>query len=189
MDAAPMAIEAGHTYHYLYLAVHRAHKEAPEIWTVQECTRILTSIMAAKPFSWRVVGITEAALKKFSEFNFRYKSKAGLTRAHLVPRIVTVGTLLAPSEPFNESEFLKIWLQNDKTVLCALGENKTSLPDFIPFENADGELFSCHRVLAGWRHHRREQEFLKNLFERQPVARSAFRCAQSGLRALRIPGS
>ena len=122
IDAAQIKIEAGHTYHYLYSAVHRAHKEAPEIWTIQECTRIMTSIMAAKPFSWRVVGITEAALKKFSEFDFRYKSGAGITRAHLKPRIETVRTLLAPSEPLSEVEFLNI---NDTTVLCVSGENKT----------------------------------------------------------------
>ena len=97
IDAAQIKIEAGQTYHYLYSAVHRAHKEAPEIWTIQECTRIMTSIMAAKPFSWRVVGITEAALKKFSEFNFRYKSGAGITRAHLKPRIETVRTCWPPA--------------------------------------------------------------------------------------------
>ena len=168
IDVAQIKIEAGHTYHYLYSAVHRAHKEAPDVWTIQECTRIMTSIMAAKPFSWRVVGITESALKKFSEFNFRYKSGAGITRAHLKPRIETVRTLLAPSEPLSEVEFLNIWLQNDRTVLCVSGENKTTVPKFIAFENSDGELFSCHRVLAGWRHRRREQDHLRNLFDRGP---------------------
>ena len=88
-------------------------------------------------------------MKKFKELNFRYKSGIGITRAHLVPRIGTVRALLAPSEPLGESEFWKIWLHNDVTILCAAGENKASIPSFIPFENADGELFSCHRVLAG----------------------------------------
>lgn len=162
-----MKIEASHTYHALYLAVHRAHKEAPEIWTDHESNRILTSIMAAKPFSWRVVGITKAALIKFSELNFRYKSKMGITRAHLTARIMTVRKLLEPSEPFNESDFLNTWLQNDTTVFCASGENKASMPNYIEFENADGELFSCHRKLAGWHHRRREQDFLRTLFERQ----------------------
>lgn len=162
-----MKIEASHTYHALYLAVHRAHKEAPQIFTDHKCNRILTSIMAGKAFSWRVVGITEAALIKFSELKFRYKSKVGLTRAHLIPRIVTVRTLLAPGEPFTENNFVNIWLQNDKTVFCALGENKASISNFIPFENADGELFLCHGKLAGWHHRRREQDFLRTLFERQ----------------------
>ena len=159
-----MKIEAGHTYHYLYSAVHRAHKEAPEIWTVPECTRVLTSIMAAKAFSWRVVGITEAALKKFSEFDFRYRTGIGITRAHLKPRIETVRMVLAPREPLSENEFLDIWLSNDRTVLCVKGENKATVPEFIAFDNTTGELFSCHRVLAGWRHLRRERDYLRNLF-------------------------
>jgi hypothetical protein len=44
-------IEAAHTYHALYLAVHRARAAAPRIWTDHHCTRVLTSIMSAKPFS------------------------------------------------------------------------------------------------------------------------------------------
>ena len=112
----------------------------------------LTSIMAAKPFSWRVVGITKAALTRFSELDFRYRSGTGLTRAHLSPRIATVRSLLTPPEPLNESDFLNVWIQNDRTVLCGQGENKVSIPTFIEFENANGELFyliSWHG-LASW---------------------------------------
>jgi len=156
-------IEAGHTYHALYVAVYRAHQEAPHIWTDLACNRVLTSIMAAKPFSWRVVGITEAALMRFSELDFRYKSGTGLTRAHLSPRIATVRSLLAPPEPLNQNDFLNVWMQNDRTVLCAQGENKATIPTFIEFENANGELFSSHGM--GWRHGRRERDFLKALFE------------------------
>src|SRR4051812_30309347 len=100
-------IDANHTYHNLYVAVHRAHKEAPEVWTVPGCTRILTSIMAAKRFSWRVVGITQTALQRFSEIDFRYKSGLGFTRAHIVPRIEPVRALLVPSEPLSQGEFWK----------------------------------------------------------------------------------
>jgi hypothetical protein len=63
--AQSVTIEGAHTYHSLYLAVHAAHAEAPHIWTVSHCTRLLTSIMSAKPFAWHVVGVTKAALKKF----------------------------------------------------------------------------------------------------------------------------
>lgn len=42
------------------------------------CTRLLTSIMSSKPFSWRVVGITKEALKTLHELNYRYKSREGL---------------------------------------------------------------------------------------------------------------
>jgi hypothetical protein len=40
-DAASRRIEASHTYYELYLAVHRAHKQNPEIWTNEDCKRVL----------------------------------------------------------------------------------------------------------------------------------------------------
>ena len=157
-------IEAGHTYHGLYVAVHRAHKEAPGIWKIQDCTRILTAILAARSFSWHVVGITDAALKIFAEQQFRNKSRSGITRAHLKPRNETVRALFAKDEPLNESDFWRTWLEADKTVLCARGENKTPVPPYRDIENANCELFTSTPM--GWRHGRREQEYLQTLFER-----------------------
>jgi hypothetical protein len=154
-----------HSFHALYTAVHRAHKEVPAIWTDHECNRILTSVMAAKPFSWRVIGITAAALKTFAEMDFRYKSNLGLTRAHLRPRIETVRVLLATDEPLSEQKFIDTWLQNDRTILCARGENKASIPEYIQIDNEDGSLFSCEGRLAGWRHGMSERAFLRELFK------------------------
>src|SRR6516162_2393183 len=94
------------TLHNLYVAVHRAHKDVPAVWTDHECNRVLTAIMAAKRFSWCVVGITPNALLQFSKDGFQYKSKQGLTRAHLSPRIKTVRYLLARDNPFTEQEFI-----------------------------------------------------------------------------------
>ena len=50
------------TYHAFYMLIKKSHHELPNRFTPQECTRILTAVMAAKSFSWRVVGITPAAL-------------------------------------------------------------------------------------------------------------------------------
>lgn len=157
-------VEGAHTYHSLYLAVHAVHAEAPQIWTVSHCTRILTSIMSAKPFAWRVVGVTEAALKKFHELNYRYQSGHRLTRAHLRPRIETVRELLNRSEPMSESEFIEYWFAHDRTVLCAVGENKTTVPQYIDIENSDGLLFSSNRI--AWQHGKKERELLQTLYKR-----------------------
>ncbi len=161
-----MKKEESHALHALYAAVHRAHKTAPTVWTNQECNRVLTAIMAAKHFSWRVIGITPKALKHFSELGFRYKSKLSLTRAHIMPRIETVRSLLATDDPVPEQDFIDTWIKNDRTVLCASGENRAALPDYIPFENDDGRLFSCAGKLAGWHHKKQEVEFLKALFQK-----------------------
>src|SRR5258705_2304501 len=157
-----MTKEESRTLHALYAAVHRAHKDLPAVWTHHECNRILTAIMAAKPFSWRVVGITQKALRQFSELDFRYKGQLGFTRAHLVPRIETVRKILKTEEPFPEDEFLDIWLKNDRTVICSRGENKAALLGYIRFKNNDGALFSCAGKLAGWGHGKREREFLRD---------------------------
>jgi len=156
-------IKGVHTYYSLYLAVRDAHAEAPDVWTVDHCKRLLTSIMSAKPFAWRVVGVTQAALKKFHELDYRYRSKQGLTRAHLRPRIETVRELLDRSEPMSQDEFIEYWLTHDRTILCAQGENKVTVPDFIEFENRDGVLFSSNQV--AWRHGRAERDLLQRLYE------------------------
>lgn len=158
------SIEGAHTYHALYCAVHAAHTEAPHIWTVSHCTRILTSIMSAKPFAWHVVGVTEAALRKFHELNYRYEAGHGLTRAHLRPRIETVRELLNRSEPMSQDEFIGYWFAHDRTVLCARGENKAIVPKFIAIENRDGALFPSTRI--AWRHGTNERKLLQTLYER-----------------------
>jgi hypothetical protein len=156
-------IEAAHTYHALYLAVHSARRTAPHVWTDHHCTRLLTSIMSAKPFSWRVVGITEAALRKFHQLNYRYLSGHGLTRAHLRTRNSTVQELLKRDEPMSEREFIEYWLTHDRTVICAEGENKTIVPTFIEIENEGGFLFSSNSV--AWKHGKAERDLLKTLYE------------------------
>ena len=156
-------LESANTFHALYLAVRAAHAEAPQIWTDGHCTRVLTSIMSGKPFAWRVIGITEAALQKFHNLNYRYQSGSGITRAHLRERIVTVRELLSRREPMSANEFIEYWLANDSTVLCAVGENKAIVPRFIEIENHDGLLFSSN--LVGWRHGKTERDLPRSLFE------------------------
>jgi hypothetical protein len=160
--------EAGILYD-LYVALHRAHKQNPGFMTDQDVNAALTHIMARKRFSWRVIGITRKALMHFKELKFRYKSGEGLTRAHLVPRIVTVRSLFAPEQPVSQSEFIETWLKNDVTVICVRGENSVVVPEYIPIKNDNGTLFSCHRRLAGWTQKMPEQELLKSLFESLPA--------------------
>lgn len=155
------------TTYALYWALHQVHKKAPTVWTVQECTRVLTAIMAAKSYSWRVIGITPSALHEFAGADFRNKSGQGITRAHLRPRIETVRTLMLPPEPLSQEIFFDTWLANDTTVLCARGENRGAIPKYIPIDNEQGTLFSCHGKLAGWHHRKTEQDFLRALHRDQ----------------------
>jgi hypothetical protein len=159
------------TLHALYSALHQVHKQAPALWTLQECNRVLTAIMAAKTFSWRVIGITPSALHEFAAADFRSKGGQGITRAHLRPRIETVRALMLPPKPLSEDAFFDSWLANDSTILCARGENRETIPKYISIDNKQGTLFSCHGKLAGWHHRKVERDFLRALYDSHSKSR------------------
>ncbi len=148
-------------FHKIYLAVLEAHRESPSTFTHQECNRILSAMMAAKSFSWKVIGITEAALKRFEEINFKRTKGHGIVRAHILPRIDTVKKLIGRDSPFEPEEFMEFWIKRDQTVFCIKSENRQTIPDYLPISNENGKLFSCDGVLAGWHHKKAEREFLE----------------------------
>jgi hypothetical protein len=149
--------------HSVYVAIHRAHKIAPELFTRSHCTTIITALMGSQAWSWRVVGITHAALQAFMEHDFRHKSKQGITRAHLQPRIETAALLLAPEQPMSEADFIETLLRHDVTVLCARGENRASVPEYIAFANDDASLFVSKKI--AWRHTKKEEALLRRLHQ------------------------
>jgi hypothetical protein len=152
------------TIHSLYLAVHQAHQQAPEFWTLPACSRVLTAIMGGRAWSWRVVGITPKALKEFKEAKFKSLSGQGITRGHLRRRIDTAEELLSPGKPLSEKEFLEAWFRHDRTILCAKGENRQVIAEYIPIDNKYATLFSS-RSVVGFYHKAREQEILKKLHD------------------------
>lgn len=179
-----MNMEEASTTYAMYRALHQVHKMAPAVWTVQECTRVLTAIMAAKSSSWRVIGITPAALAAFAEAGFRSRSGQGITRAHLRPRIDTVRAAMQPRAPLTQKAFFDTWLTNDLTVLCAKGENRKTITNYIKIDNKGGTLFSCHRKLAGWHHRAAEQDFLRVLHDRQAKSRPVRTPSKDGKAAI-----
>ena len=59
--------------------------------------RMLGELFAVNPDAWRVVGITENALKVFAEHDFKRVSRMGINRSHLVERVQTYTTMLEGS--------------------------------------------------------------------------------------------
>ena len=101
------------------------------------------------------------ALSVFAEHDFRKPPGRGMVRAHITPRNQTARELMEMAAPLAEAEFFRFWLERDRTVLVAKGENTDPLPDYIPF-TAPAGLFSSAQ-LVGWRHGRAEREFLREL--------------------------
>ena len=152
--------------HQIYLALYEGHKADPGHWRPTEITRVLTAALAAQKFSWRVIGITPAALKKFAEMDFKYQSGCGITRAHLVNRQTTFMEMINRPDPMTFLDFANFHWERDKTVLSAKGENKNgSVPEYISIENEGFLLFNSYKQLAMWRHGKAEVEFLRSLYE------------------------
>jgi hypothetical protein len=149
-----------------YLAIFNAHKSDPVFFTLPQSNTELTTIMGGRHWSWHVIGITKAALEIYKECGFRYKSKQGLTRAHIKPRIETSKELLTADLPVSQEEFFEIWLNADKTIICGPGENRSRfVPEYIPLENNDYSLFKSHTV--GWKESAHlEGKLLRELYER-----------------------
>ena len=56
--------------------------------------KILSTLFSINPNSWRVVGITPAALEVFNMHNFKKVSKMGINRSHLIQRHTFYESLL-----------------------------------------------------------------------------------------------
>jgi hypothetical protein len=126
-----------------YVAIFNAYKSDPVFFTLPQSNTELTTVMGGRPWSWHVIGITKAALEIYKECGFRYKSKQGLTRAHIKPRIETSKKLLSPDIPISLEDFFEIWLEADKTIICGPGENKDGfVPEYIALLNDDYSLFN-----------------------------------------------
>ncbi len=153
-----------------YLAIFNAHKSDPIFFTLQQSNTELTTVMGGRHWSWHVIGITKAALEIYKECGYRYKSKQGLTRAHIKPRIETSKKLLTGDLPASQDEFFGIWLEADKTIICGPGENRRGfVPEYILLENNDYSLFKSHTV--GWKEFAHlEGKLLQDLYERHCIS-------------------
>ena len=153
--------------HRLYVANFEVLKEFPNSFDDNHATRMLTSLMGSRPWSWRVVGITPAALELFAENDFQ-KPVRKIQRGHRSARVDTARQLFNRPKPFELDEFFDIFLKRDETVLMATPENPARssrpFPKFIPIDLA-AEVFPC-ASLVGWTHRKQEVEFLRALHER-----------------------
>lgn len=147
-----------------YLSIFHAYKSDALFFTLTQSNTELTTVMGGRPWSWHVTGITEAALIRYKELEFKHVAKSGITRAHLIPRFVTTQKLLENSEPYSLDSFFSIWLEADKTVICGPGQNKKEFNfPYIKIDNDDYRLFNSKTI--GWKFRVDEEgTFLRSLY-------------------------
>lgn len=128
---------------------------------VQSKVVVLTHVLAACGNPWRVVGITEGALKIFQQNGFKTKSKIGVNRSHNQSRNETFKTML--DKTFKDcDEWWEFFWERDQTILATSSENLTGRLSKIHSIDEKLNLFKASGY--GWKHSKAEIEFLKQLY-------------------------
>jgi hypothetical protein len=149
----------------LYVSLFQARKKCPDDFKDGRITTIMTAIMGMENLGWRVTGITKEALQLLSEVDFdKSRLPRRLCRGHRVDRIQTARQLFDSKKPKLMNEFFGIFLENDRTVIMLNEQNRHSqqFPSYIEIENPEGTLFP-NGSLVGWKHRKKEREFLRAL--------------------------
>ena len=154
----------------MYVAQFEAIKAHPAGFDKNHATRMLTALMGSRTWSWRVIGITSAALQLFADHNFDRPARQ-VQRGHRIARSDTARELfIAVDEPMPREQFFEFFLERDKTVLMTVAQNRSRpggvFPKFIKIPMGK-ELFPCGSLI-GWEHRDQEKKFLRDLYTRQP---------------------
>lgn len=120
---------------------------------------MLTWAFVENPGHWPVVGVTEAALARFAEHDFRCVTGMKIHRAHLVDRKLWQSAMLATKLEFDD--WLSLYNQSDRTVLATSSENmRGEGRDYIPIPIQLGLFRSTGYK---WKHTVAERKHLRNL--------------------------
>ena len=126
--------------------------------------KILGTIFAYEPWSWRVVGISKKALKEFVNNSFNYKSGI-FQRDHCFQARITTFRKMLKNLMTYEEWWTWFW-KNDKTVLVTKTEHhKKSYnfkEDIIPIDWKEG-FFQCAKTIGFVYSKKNEGKFLEKL--------------------------
>tara|TARA_B100000965_G_C19510034_1_gene721503 strand:+ start:290 stop:760 length:471 start_codon:yes stop_codon:yes gene_type:complete len=84
--------------------------------------KMLGALFDMNPNPWRVIGITEKAIIRFKEHDFKYKARMGINRSHIFPRYKRNKVLLH-NDNWTLDKWWDYFYQNDKCILATSTEN------------------------------------------------------------------
>ena len=122
---------------------------------------MLGGLLSCYEETWRVVGITEEALKVFKKHDFKSASKMGINRAHKVHRITTYKEML--SIKMEIESWWAYYIKHDTTILSTSSENRRHV--FSKTIIIDEQLGLFKSRGFKWRHGRDEISFLKKEYD------------------------
>jgi hypothetical protein len=126
--------------------------------------KLLSTLFSINPNSWRVIGITPAALAVFKLHDFKKVSGMGINRSHIVQRHTFYKQLLEDNIR-NHETFWEQYYQNDCTILATSSENmaKGIALNEIAFAVPADERKLFRTAGFAWKHKEEEENFLKEL--------------------------
>ncbi len=127
---------------------------------------LLTPLLGAEEWSWKVVGISENAFNMLQ--NNGYQKTKGIQRAHIVARMDIAKLVFDKSKlskPLIIHDFFEVVLAKDKTVLVKKEENTTHVASLkvIPI-SSNKVLFPC--LFVGYKHHQDASKYLCELHQK-----------------------
>jgi len=133
---------------------------------VKRKARLLTELLAQYDNVWRVIGITENALKVFIDNDFNKIKRMGINRSHRVDRIKTYTHMFKNVEQ-NADLWWKYFIDNDDTILATSSENMSSQFSRVIHFNNDVFLFKNSGFT--WAYRIKEKEFLRELVRNESL--------------------
>jgi len=128
---------------------------------------VMTAVLDFQRWSWRVVGISEEAIKLIALEDYK-KPVGKLARDHSIPRSVTYSSIFQDSLLEFDAWWALVW-ENDQTVLVTHEQHR--MGDRGRIFDIDWQLgYFESGGLAGWKHtKRREGRFIEELVERHAI--------------------
>ena len=123
--------------------------------------KMLSAIFKMNPKKWRVIGITEKAVLRFADYEFKYKSGMKIHRCHIHQRSLRNKHLLDKTD-WKLDEWWKYFYDKDECILAISTENKNKVAPTKKFDVPDN-LFRS----SGFAYTVKEDEtlFLKKIHE------------------------
>lgn len=145
--AEPSSEDREASTYRIYLELHAAR----HVYPAKTLRTVISELMYAEPFAWRVVGITQAALAAYRDAG---KNKVqGMERAHLTDRFKMIRHVLERNEPMSSEELFQYWRETDRVVIALKAENRgNALGQWVPFENPEARYFARLGIGFQYRH-------------------------------------
>lgn len=121
---------------------------------------IFSAVLAGEPWSWEVIGISQAALEVLSKKDYQYVGKT-ICRAHIVNRIDTANTIFNIPRPLPYQQLFRLLVKTGRTIITIRSENKSAAQ--LPHLHIDANRGLFKNQLISFSYGQNERNALREL--------------------------